>query len=314
MWGCTAFTGHTASPPDAADPLLSWHLPAEAPEIIVPPAAPGAVAGGAGAQMGTPRRSSYTEAVRSGAGPHPWWMRALCIPTSVWDKVNLQRPVGTSLQVRGVTFLLQTQHGESHAASDTVEAAAAVAAASVPSMGLPPELQQLSQASHSRRRQAPAQQHVVLRQWGLEVDLRLLPPGWPDEQSQPGPPAGSPAGSVGLRTPQRSFVGLDSIRERQEGGDPEDTPPSSVRSRHGRGSIPNGLHASLSNRDLRGATPATPPFPSKQSNPLCESGSRCADLYMQREHGSVLENLQGLALLTDLWCVDLGPALCSCLC
>ena len=239
----------------------------------MPPPAPGAVAGGDGAQLGLRRRSSYTEAVRSGAGPQPWWMRALFIPASVWDKVNLQRPVGTSLQVRGVTCLLQTQHGESHAASDTVEAAAAVAAASVPSMALPPELQQLARGSHGRRRLAPAQQHVVLRQWGLEVDVRLLPPGWPEEQSQPGlPPAGSPAGSVGLRTPQRSFVGLDSIRERQEGGDPEDTPPSSFRARHGRGSIPNGLHASHSSGDLRGATPATPPFPSKQSNPLCESG------------------------------------------
>ena len=197
----------------------------------------------------------------------------LFIPASVWEKVNLQRPVGTSLQVRGVTCLLQTQHGESHAASDTVEAAAAAAAASVPSMALPPELQQLARASHGRQRLAPAQQHVVLRQWGLEVDVRLLPPGWPEEQSQPGLPAGSPAASVGLHTPQRSFVGLDSIRERQEGGDPEDTPPSSVRGRHGRGSIPNGLHASHSSGDLRGATPGTPPFSSKQSNPLCESGS-----------------------------------------
>lgn len=253
----------------------------------MPPPAPGAIAGGVGAQLGTPRRSSYTEAARSGAGPHPWWMRVLFIPTSVWDKVNLQHPVGTSLQVRGVTFLLQTQNRESHAASDTVEAAAAVAAASVPSMGLPPELQQPARASRGRRRLEPAQQHVVLRQWGLEVEVRLLPPGWPEDQSQPGlAPAGSPAGSVGLRTPQRSFVGLDSIRERQEGGDPEDTPPSSVWGRHGRGSMPNGLHASHSGGDLRGATPATPPFPSKQSNPLCESGSAKPARRMQEAHGA----------------------------
>ena len=244
----------------------------------MPPPAPGAVAGGVGAQLGTPRRSSYTEAARSGAGPHPWWMRVLFIPTSVWDKVNLQRPVGTSLQVRGVTFLLQTQNRESHAASDTVEAAAAVAAASV---------QQPARASRGRRRLEPAQQHVVLRQWGLEVEVRLLPPGWPEDQSLPGlAPAGSPAASVGLRTPQRSFVGLDSIRERQEGGDPEDTPPSSVWGRHGRGSMPNGLHASHSGGDLRGATPATPPFPSKQSNPLCESGSATPAWRMQEAHGA----------------------------
>lgn len=212
-----------------------------------------------------------------------YW-RAIRIPRWMWSKVALNEPVSSKLQLAGVCISLREYSPLSGQTSATTGMPASSAAAGMQPVNTDKTSQPTSQSQvsfeHSETaqkglppvatRQASAQQpvvtHTLLRQWGAEVSVIILPVGWTKQTEDSASATNSvlaPGQPWNLQT--RGAARLNSIFESHEGSGDDGTPTSSS----GKSlfhSNPNGHQAA----DREAGSPGLL-FTSRQINPLCTS-------------------------------------------
>lgn len=232
--------------------------------------------------------------------------RAMCIPKWIWRKIAVHMPVSSRLLLAGVCVSLReyqqpTAQGSTSSPESAHAQHAAAAAGPAGTSGVlfqpPPVLtterptastskpvQQQTASTGSHQRQEAAEfssarpaptlpgivaTHTLLRQWGAEVTVTILPPGWetrasPDAQHTADVQLSAPGQPVHLHT--RALNRLNSIWESQEGSGDDGTPTSSSGVR----SLFNGQ--SNGHPGHGQAEPGSPGllFTNRQTNPLCE--------------------------------------------
>ena len=239
-----------------------------------------------------------------------WW-RAVCIPGWMWRKVAVHEPVSSSLQIAGVNVLLKEyghipaelpdkldrvepsssststvatssgfDNGAPSASSSQQQqgpfklgfAAAGLKPDPPPALGRPSPVRITQTAA-----QPPTVIHILLRQWGAEVSVSILPVGWSKpkqpEQLQPTPEQVSAPGQPSHpHTNPHGFARLNSIWESPEASEAGDSSPtqSSVKSLfQGHPSIQKS--AAVQKGQAGEQHPESPgaAFTHRQSNPLC---------------------------------------------
>lgn len=225
--------------------------------------------------------------------------RALCIPGWMWHKVAVSEPVSSKLQLAGVCVSLrQYPHAlqappatsdvlESRSTDAAVQPAGIVTGTStVPQQANNPFVPSLVQeVAHDTlspgnsllpaltQQPAPRQQpsaafvtHTLLRQWGVEASVTILPVGWTKEGEES---AAVPSRVIAPGQPwnlqTRGLAKLHSIWESHEGDSADATPNSpSVKSLFH--SNANGHHQTSGHEN---GSPG-PLFTNRQNNPLCK--------------------------------------------
>ena len=210
-----------------------------------------------------------------------YW-RAIRIPRWMWSKVALNEPIGSKLQLSGVCISLReyiprSDHtsattgmpaNSTEAGSQPINTKRASQAASQPQVdfkhsdsahkGIPPI------ATHRASAQQPAVTHTLLRQWGAEVSVTILPVGWTKETRDSALAPNTvvaPGQPWNLQT--RGTARLNSIFESHEGSGDDGTPTSS--------SVKSLFHSNANGHQAADHEASSPGllFTNRQSNPLC---------------------------------------------
>ena len=224
--------------------------------------------------------------------------RAVCIPGWMWRKVAVNEPVSSKLQLAGVCISLrQYAHAPLPAASLSDTAGSSSTEAEVQPAGTvtgtslqqPDERSQeifvrptvtqtnllpnisLTPAS-THQPSAAFVTHTLLRQWGAEASITILPVGWTKDSEQS---AGVPSRVIAPGQPwnlqTRGLARLNSIWESQEGSGDDGTPTSS--------SVKSLFHSNANGHPTAGHEQGSPGllFTNRQNNPLCKL--RYASMY-----------------------------------
>ena len=237
---------------------------------------------GFSAQDGTPAESQA--GLDQDMPDEPLHRRAMCIPSWMWCKVAVTVPVSSKLQLAGVCIYLR-DYGhvpQQSSASFGVPASRGIESTSQPvhvSLNNQPagqldsKLQESAQASTAtfETPQAQAQQsvvtHTLVRQWGAEAAVTILPVGWTkgaEDSASASHSVVAPGQPWNLQT--RGYAKLNSIWESHEGSGDDATPTtSSVRSL-----FENNPTAHQPAQP--GHEPGSPGllFTNRQHNPLCK--------------------------------------------
>ena len=241
----------------------------------------------------TEQQADLEEPVKP-AGTLCW--RALCIPSWMWHKVAVNEPVSSKLQVAGVCISLR----QYSYAPQPPPATSDVLGSSSTETGMQPVgtatgtgLQQADKpflANHAQplaqetqlpaislllaptnQSAAPPQQpsaafvtHTLLRQWGVEASVTILPVGWTKEGKES---AAVPSRVVAPGQPwnlqTRGLARLNTLWESHEGNGDVATPNSPR--------VKSLFHSNANGHQTSGHESGSPGllFTNRQNNPLC---------------------------------------------
>lgn len=217
--------------------------------------------------------------------------RAVCIPGWLWRKVAVKEPVSSKLQLAGVCISLRqcmsaseptpaTSHvpGTRNAEAD-VQPAVMVSGTDLRHLDERSHTNHVSPIAHAhllpgtRLMPAAAPQpsaafvtHTLLRQWGVEASVTILPVGWIKEGEEESAAMPSrviaPGQPYNLQT--RGLARLNRIWESHE-GDGDDATPKSP-------SVKSLFHSNANGHQIAGHENGSPGllFTNRQNNPLCK--------------------------------------------
>ena len=228
------------------------------------------------------------------AGTLCW--RALCIPSWMWHKVAVHDPVSSKLQLAGVCiYLRQYPHAPQPppATSDVLGSSSREAGVQPAGTATGTALQQADKplvANHAQplaeatplptitlspattQQPAPPQQpsaafvtHTLLRQWGVEASVTILPVGWTKEGEEESAAVPSrviaPGQPWNLQT--RGLARLNTLWESHEGNGGDANPNSP--------SVKSLFYSNVNGHQTSGQENGSPGllFTNRQNNPLC---------------------------------------------
>ena len=215
--------------------------------------------------------------------------RALCIPGWMWHKVAVNEPVSSKLQLAGVCISLRqyphapqpppaTSNAQaSRSTEPEVHPGGIVAGTDLQQAGkgfVPNHAQPFAQETLSpgiNSLPAPSQQpsaafvtHTLLRQWGVEALVTIVPVGWTKEgEESAAVPSRVIAPGQPWKLQTRGLAKLNSIWESHE-GDADDVTPNSP-------SVKPLFHSRADGHQTFGHENGSPGllFTNRQTNPLC---------------------------------------------
>lgn len=216
--------------------------------------------------------------------------RAVCIPGWLWRKVAVNEPVSSKLQLAGVCISLRQCMSDSEPTPATSHApgtrnteaqkqhAGMISGAGlhhpdershanhvspIAQANLLPGISLMPAAAH--RPSAAFVTHTLLRQWGVEASVTILPVGWTKEGEES---AAVPSRVIAPGQPwnlqTRGLARLNSIWESHE-GDGDDATPKSP-------SVKSLFHSNANGHQIAGHENGSPGllFTNRQNNPLCK--------------------------------------------
>lgn len=204
----------------------------------------------------------------------------------MWRKVAVNEPVSSKLQLAGVCISLrQYEHAPQPTAAASVISASRRTEVGPQPAGIgtgtssqqPDELSSANLAQHTdspkvghlpasmHQTSAEYVPHTLLRQWGAEVSVTILPVGWTKGSTEPAAVPNTviaPGQPWNLQT--RGFSRLNSIWESHESSGDDGTPTGS--------GVKSLFQSNANGQQTAGREPGSPGLLfSRQNNPLCKA-------------------------------------------